>query len=60
MQKLLDYERAAELLGIPRGTLASMVHRRQVPHLRMGPRLVRFDQDELTAWANERRVEVAR
>jgi excisionase family DNA binding protein len=58
--KLISYDDAAALLGLARGTLASMVHRRQIPHVRMGPRLVRFDQEELVAWWNERRVAVAK
>ena len=55
----LDYAAASELTGIKRGTLGSMVCRRQVPHYRVGPRLVLFDEDELLVWLQERRVGVA-
>ena len=50
MTKRIDYATAADLLGIGVGTLRSMVHRKQVPHIRMGPKLVRFDVHELEEW----------
>lgn len=50
------YPEAARLLGIPLGTLYSMVSRRQVPHIRLGPRLVVFSKDELETWIDARRV----
>jgi len=39
----LNYRDAARMLGIPVGTLRSMVCRRQVPHIRMSARIVVFD-----------------
>ncbi len=56
MAKLIDYGAAAELLGIPLGTLYEWVSRKKLPHVRLGPRLVRFDEDELRDWLNTRRV----
>ena len=50
MSERINYTAAAELLGVNVGTLRSMVHRRQVPHIRMGAKLVRFDRDELEQW----------
>lgn len=52
----LTYPEAAAFLGIKRGTLASMVSRRQVPHIRLGPRLVVFDSDALEEWLAARAV----
>lgn len=54
--KRVNYQAAAEFLGIPTGTLRSMVHRKQVPHIRMGPQLVRFDLDELREWVSKHSV----
>lgn len=54
--KRVNYQAAAEFLGIPAGTLRSMVHRKQVPHIRMGPQLVRFDLDELREWVSKHSV----
>lgn len=56
MSKRIDYTAAAEILGVGVGTLRSMVHRKQVPHIRMGPKLVRFDRDELEQWLHAHSV----
>jgi len=53
--KLISYQKAAELLDLPIGTLYAWVHEKRIPHVRLGPRTVRFDQDELRAWVEARR-----
>jgi len=53
---IINYSAAAELLSVSVGTLRSMVHRKQVPHVRMGPRMVRFNRDELERWLREHTV----
>lgn len=55
-RELVGYEGAERITGIGRGTLASMVSRRQIPHVRLGKRLVRFDPVELAEWIAARRV----
>lgn len=47
------------MLGIPVGTLRSMVCRRQIPHIRISPRIVVFDVAALEAWIAARHVGVA-
>lgn len=59
MTPRLNYRDAARLLGIPVGTLRSMVCRRQVPHIRISPRVVVFDAASLEDWIAKRRVDVA-
>ena len=59
MTPRLNYRDAARLLGIPVGTLRSMVCRRQVPHIRISPRVVVFDATSLEEWIAKRRVDVA-
>ncbi len=54
---VVNYREAAELLGVPVGTLHSWVHRKAIPHLRFGRRLVRFEVDALRMWVASRRVE---
>ena len=51
---LLTYADLASLTQIPRATLRMMVLRGQVPHLRLGPRTVRFDPRAVTAWLESR------
>lgn len=46
----VNYAEAARYIGIKVTTLRSMVHRKQVPHIRLGPQLVVFDIDELAKW----------
>lgn len=58
--KLLSYQQVAELAGVPVGTVYAWVSRKRIPHIRLGPRLVRFDPAELTAWIDEHRVALAR
>lgn len=53
---LLDYAQAARRLGVPVGTLRSLVSRHQIPHVRLSPRIVRFDPDELASWIAAKRV----
>ena len=50
------YKEAAERIGVPAGTLRSMVHRKQVPHIRLSDRRVLFDVAELDAWLLSRTV----
>ena len=59
MTARLNYRDAARLLGIPVGTLRSMVCRRQVPHIRISPRVVVFDVAALEDWIAQRRVGVS-
>lgn len=54
----LRYAEAAKYLGLPKGTLASLVCRKQIPHVRISKRLVLFETDALDAWIAERRVGV--
>ena len=53
-----DYEGASKMTLINKGTLAWMVHKRKIPHIRYGPRMVRFRISELVEWMRERSVEV--
>ncbi|MGQ0506798.1 MAG: helix-turn-helix transcriptional regulator [Myxococcaceae bacterium] len=53
---MLSYPEAARVLGLALGTLYAMVHQRRIPHVRLGPRLVRFRRNELDAWLAGRSV----
>lgn len=54
--RLMSYEAAAQYLGIPIGTFRSMVCRKQIPHVRLSARVVRFELAALDAVIAERRV----
>ena len=49
-KRLLTYAGAADLVGKTAGAMRAMVRRRQVPHVRLSKRTVRFDADDLEAW----------
>lgn len=53
---MMNYEEAAAFLGLKVNTLYSMVSRKELPHVRLSRRLVRFDRAELARWVAERRV----
>lgn len=55
--RFLTYADAARYLSTPVATLRTMVHRRTVPHIRIGPRSVRFDRADLDRWIDARRVQ---
>lgn len=54
--KNLSYQEAREFLGMKHGTLYSLVSRRQIPHIRLSPRLVRFSLRELEFWLESNAV----
>ncbi len=56
---MLNYRQAAELVGVPLGTMYAWVNRRQIPHVRLGGRLVRFRREALEAWLAEHDVPAA-
>ncbi len=49
--ELMETEYAALILGLCPDTLRRMARRGDVPAIRMGPRLWRFEKNALKAWA---------
>lgn len=43
-------------LDLPPGTVDTLVFRRQIPHVRLGKRLVRFPVADLEEWIRQRMV----
>lgn len=54
----LTYEEASQLLNMSLSTLYSKVSRKEIPHIRINQRCIRFDQEELIEWINRHRVPV--
>lgn len=50
------YQEAEGWTGLKRGTLYSMVARREIPHRRLGGRLVRFSKRDILEWLDRHRV----
>ncbi len=54
--RLIPLRQAAAIVGSSPAALSMMALRRQVPHYRLTPRVLRFDPEELHTWINQRRV----
>ena len=52
----LSYREVADIQGVPIGTVYAWVSQRRIPHVRLGPRLVRFQRGALERWLEERQV----
>jgi excisionase family DNA binding protein len=56
-EKYLTYADVARRLGLPVGSLYGKVKRGEIPHLRFGPRTIRFDASEIERWVKAHQVE---
>jgi excisionase family DNA binding protein len=54
---MVGYPEASRLLGVPVGTLYAWACQKRAPHIRLGPRAVRFNRLELERWLASKRVE---
>ncbi len=52
----VNYKGAAEYLGLSEFTLRRYVSLGFVPHLKLGPKLVRFNIQDLDKWLESRKV----
>lgn len=52
----MGYDEAAKYLGVKVATLRSLVCRKQIPHVRLTPRLVVFDRDQLDEFIRAKSV----
>ena len=55
--RLLTVDELATYLGLSRPALRQMIHRRQIPFIRLGERRIRFNLGDIDAWLNDQRVE---
>ena len=53
---LLTYGDVERITGVPRTTWRVWVHLQRVPHVRFGPRTVRFRRAEIERWIAEHAV----
>jgi excisionase family DNA binding protein len=56
MERLLTADQVAELLGTTREAIYARCMRGQLPHVRLGPRQIRFDPVELQRFLQARMV----
>lgn len=53
------YDLAELETGLARGTIYSKVCRKQIPHIRLGNRLIRFNRKQLQEWMGAHQVSQA-
>ena len=56
---MLDYDQFCERYAMKKATAYSLVCRRQIPHIRLSGKMVRFDSDEIDGWFRDHHVPVA-
>ena len=57
VDKLLDMNETASLLGVKKSTLYALVMRKQITHIKLG-KLTRFRPEDIQAYINKNLVEV--
>ena len=60
MSKLLTIKETAKLLGVTESTLKGMIRRGAIPYIKLSPRVLRFDPEELEEYLEQRRVKPRR
>ena len=53
----MDYDQFCTEYGFVKGTAYSLVSRKQIPHVRISSRMVRFSREEIEAWLKGHSVE---
>lgn len=59
-EPLLTYAEVSRIWSIPRGTLYALVSERRIPHIRIGPRFVRFVREDLIEWIESHRCDAVK
>ena len=54
MSDYMTYDQLSEFLQMPKGTLYALVHQKRIPHIRIGPRTVRFSKQAIEEWLEEK------
>lgn len=56
MEKLLSIEELSRLLGITKATLYSWTSKKIIPHRKLSPKLIRFEESEILDWLGKKSV----
>ena len=51
VMRLISARKATEILGVGLPRLYELARLKQIPVVRLGPHQIRFDEEELAAWA---------
>jgi len=53
-KNILTVKEVCELTGLARQTIYGLIYKREIPHFKFGPRLLRFRKDEILSWMESR------
>lgn len=60
MNKLLDVKETAALFGVTENSLRGMIRHNLVPFIKLSPKIIRFDLNELESFIEKRKVKPRR
>ena len=55
--KWLTVPDLAEMLNVSQGLIRSLVHKRMIPHCKLGKKLVRFDPQRIAQWLGDQGID---
>lgn len=56
MEKLLNIDQVAEILGVAKATIYSWTAQKKIPHIKLSGRLLKFREKEIMDWISQRSV----
>lgn len=56
MEKLLNIDELAEILGVAKATIYSWTSQNKIPHIKLGKRLLKFREQEVMDWVSKKSV----
>ena len=60
MTKLIDIKETSSLLGVSENCLRTMIRNHAVPYIKLSPKVLRFDPEELENFIEKRKVKPRR
>jgi excisionase family DNA binding protein len=56
MEKLLNIDELAEILGVTKATIYSWTSQNKIPHIKLSKRLLKFREKEIMDWISKRSI----
>ncbi len=56
MERLLSIDELSKLLGVTKAAIYSWTCRKKIPYVKLGRKLLKFREDEIMKWIEERSV----
>ncbi len=56
MYRLLNIDEVSEMLGVTKATIYSWTSQNKIPHIKLSKRLLKFREDEIMKWVEDKSV----